>query len=212
MTRLICRGTLTNLPYALVRGERVYLRHPRNADVHEFTGLVISSRSFLHPWVTPASTPEAYARYLQNSRRASVCAFVICLVEDQRIIGVCNLSQIFRGKLQHAFLGYWVGAAFSGRGYMTDALHLALRYAFEKLKLHRIEANIQPENIDSRRLVARVGFRLVGLYPRYLKVVGRWRDHERWAIGREDWAVLVGGQFSPSARGSSRATSVPSPK
>ena len=110
----------------LVRGERVYLRHPRKADVHEFTGLVISSRSFLHPWVTPASTPEAYARYLQNSRRVSVCAFVICRVDDQRIMGVCDLSQIFRGNLQRAFLGYWVGAAFSGRGYMTDALHLAL--------------------------------------------------------------------------------------
>jgi ribosomal-protein-alanine N-acetyltransferase len=149
---------------------------------------VIASRSFLHPWVTPASTPEAYARYLQNSRRASVCAFVICRVEDQRIIGACNLSQIFRGNLRQAFLGYWVGAAFSGRGYMTDALQLALRYAFKNLKLHRIEANIQPENDDSKRLAARAGFRLEGFSPRYLKVVGRWRDHERWAISREDWA------------------------
>jgi len=178
----------TDLPYALVQGERVYLRHPRKADVDEFTRLVIASRSFLHPWVTPASTPEAYARYLQNSHRASVCAFVICRVEDQRIIGACNLSQIFRGNLRQAFLGYWVGAAFSGRGYMTDALYLALRYAFKNLKLHRIEANIQPENEDSKRLAARAGFRLEGFSPRYLKVVGRWRDHERWAICREDWA------------------------
>ena len=173
---------------ALVRGERVYLRHPRKADVHEFTRLVIASRSFLHPWVTPASTPEAYARYHQNSRRASVCAFVICRAEDKRIIGVCNLSQIFRASPRPAFLGYWVGAAFSGRGYMTDALHLVLRYAFENLKLQRIEANIQPENEDSKRLAARTGFRLEGFSPRYLKVVGRWRDHERWAICREDWA------------------------
>jgi ribosomal-protein-alanine N-acetyltransferase len=119
-----------------------------------------------------------------------MCAFVICLVEDRRIIGVCNLSQIFRGNLQQAFLGYWVGAAFSGRGYMTDALRLVLRYAFEDLKLHRIEANIQPENGDSKRLVARVGFRLEGFSPRYLKVVGRWRDHERWAICRDDWAGI----------------------
>ena len=180
----------TNLPYALVQGERVYLRHPRKADVQEFTRLVIASRSFLHPWVTPASTPEAYARYLQNSRRASVCAFVIFRVEDQRIIGACNLSQIFRGNLRQAFMGYWVGAAFSGRGHMTDALHLALRYAFKNLKLHRIEANIQPENEDSKRLAARAGFRLEGFSPRYLKVVGRWRDHERWAICREDWAGI----------------------
>ena len=179
------------LDAALVRGERVYLRHPRKDDVQEFTRLVIASRSFLHPWVTPASTAEAYARYLQNCRRASMSAFVICLVEDRRIIGVCNLSQIFRGNLQQAFLGYWVGAAFSGRGYMTDALRLVLRYAFENLKLHRIEANIQPENGDSKRLVTRVGFRLEGFSPRYLKVVGRWRDHERWAICREDWAGVA---------------------
>jgi [ribosomal protein S5]-alanine N-acetyltransferase len=176
---------------ALLRGDRVYLRPPRKADVQEFTRLVIASRSFLHPWVTPASTAEAYARYLQNCRRASMCAFVICLVEDQRIIGVCNLSQICRGNLQQAFLGYWVGAAFSGRGYMTDALRLALRYAFENLKLHRIEANIQPENGDSKRLATRVGFRLEGFSPRYLKVVGRWRDHEQWAMCREDWAGLA---------------------
>ena len=179
------------LDAALVRGERVYLRHPRKDDVQEFTRLVIASRSFLHPWVTPASTAEAYARYLQNCRRASMCAFVICRFEDQRIIGVCNLSQIFRGNLQQALLGYWVGAAFSGRGYMTDALRLVLRYGFENLKLHRIEANIQPENGDSKRLVTRVGFRLEGFSPRYLKVVGRWRDHERWAICREDWAGVA---------------------
>lgn len=178
---------VSNLPHALVRSERVYLRHPRKADVDEFTGLVISSRSFLHPWVTPASTPEAYARYLQNSRRVSVCAFVICRVDDQRIMGVCDLAQISQGNLQRAFLGYWVGAAFSGRGYMKDALHLALSFAFEKLKLREIEADVQPENIGSKGLVASVGFRFVGFYPRYLKVVGRWRDHERWAIGREDW-------------------------
>lgn len=103
-------------------------------------------------------------------------------------MGACNLSQIFRGNLRQAFLGYWVGAAFSGQGYMTEALHLALRYAFKNLKLHRIEANIQPENEDSKRLAARTGFRLEGFSPRYLKVVGRWRDHERWAICREDWA------------------------
>jgi ribosomal-protein-alanine N-acetyltransferase len=180
----------TNLSRTLVRGERVYLRHPRKADVHEFTRLVVASRSFLHPWVTPASTPEAYARYLLNSRRTSVCAFVICRVEDQRIIGVCNLSQIFPGDLRPAFLGYWVGAAFSGQGYMTDALNLVLRHAFENLKLQRIEANIQPENTNSRELVARVGFRLVGFYQRYLKVVGHWRDHERWVICRHYWASL----------------------
>jgi [ribosomal protein S5]-alanine N-acetyltransferase len=183
----------TSLPNSLVRGERVYLRHPRKADVLEFTRLVSASRSFLRPWVNPASTPEAYERYLQYSRRASVCALVISRILDHRIVGACNLSRMCRSNLPQASLGYWVGAEFSGRGYMTDALHLVLRYAFENLKLHRIEADIQPENADSKELVARVGFRLAGFSPRYLRVAARWTDHERWAIGREDWASLVRG-------------------
>lgn len=157
----------------------------------EFIRLVIASRRFLHPWVAPASSPEAYSRYLRYARRESVCACLVCRGDDLRIIGACTLSQIFRGNLKSAFLGYWVGAMFSGRGYMTEALCLLLSYAFENLRLHRIEANIQPENADSKALVTRIGFRMEGFSPRYLKVAGRWKDHERWAICREDWAEHV---------------------
>ena len=106
-------------------------------------------------------------------------------------MGVCNLSQIFLGNLKSAFLGYWVGAKFAGQGYMTEALDLLLSYAFETLRLHRIEANIQPENAQSKSLVVRIGFCLEGFSPQYLKVAGRWKDHERWAIRREDWVRRV---------------------
>jgi [ribosomal protein S5]-alanine N-acetyltransferase len=157
----------------------------------EFTRLVIASRRFLHPWVTPAATPEAYERYLQLSRRKSMCACLVCRSEDSGIMGVCSLSQIFLGNLQHAFLSYWIGARFSGQGYMTEALDLLLSHAFETLRLHRIEADIQPENVHSKALAARIGFRMVGFVPRYLKVAGRWKDHERWTIGRKEWAKRV---------------------
>src|ERR1700745_3841005 len=95
-----------NLSSALVAGTKVYLRHPRKSDMDEFTRLVIASRSFLHPWVAPATTPEAYERYLQLSRRKSRCTCLVCRSEDSGIIGVCSLSQIFLGNLQHAFVGY----------------------------------------------------------------------------------------------------------
>jgi [ribosomal protein S5]-alanine N-acetyltransferase len=111
-------------------------------------------------------------------------------------MGVCNLSQIFLGNLKSAFLGYWIGATFAGQGYMTEALDLVLSYAFENLRLHRVEANIQPENVDSKALVRRIGFRLEGFSPRYLKVAGRWKDHERWAICRDDWVERVRGRTS----------------
>jgi [ribosomal protein S5]-alanine N-acetyltransferase len=176
-----------NLPNFLVAGSRVFLRHPGKGDMDEFTRLVVASRRFLHPWVTPASTPQAYTRHLQYCRRKSVCACLVCRTEDFKIMGVCNLSQIFLGNLKSAFLGYWIGARFAGQGYMTEALELVLSYAFETLRLHRIEANIQPENARSIALVVRIGFSLEGFSPRYLKVAGRWKDHERWAIRREDW-------------------------
>jgi len=78
-------------------------------------------------------------------------------------------------------------AAFAGQGYMTEGMRLALAQAFGPLKLHRLEANIQPANTDSIALVKRLGFKREGYSPRYLKIGGRWQDHERWAVLREDW-------------------------
>jgi len=103
------------------------------------------------------------------------------------MLGVFNLSQIYRGNFGSAYLGYYGHAGFAGRGYMREGLDLVVRYAFGKLGLHRIEANIQPGNPKSIALVERCGFIREGFSPRYLKVAGRWRDHERWAITVERW-------------------------
>ncbi|MFT5286394.1 MAG: ribosomal-protein-alanine N-acetyltransferase [Planctomycetota bacterium] len=70
---------------------------------------------------------------------------------------------------------------------MTEGLQFIMKHAFERLELHRIEANIIPTNAPSKALVKRAGFRLEGLSPRYLKIAGAWQDHERWAITVEDW-------------------------
>jgi ribosomal-protein-alanine N-acetyltransferase len=103
---------------------------------------------------------------------------------------ITNISEIVRGPFKSAFLGYGGVAGYERRGYMTEALQLVLRQAFTKLGLHRLEANIQPGNTASIALAKRCGFELEGFSPRYLKVGGRWRDHERWAIRAESWRAL----------------------
>ena len=98
-----------------------------------------------------------------------------------------SISVRSRRNFQNAIVGFWAVAEFAGRGYMLEGLRLAIKLAFSDLRLHRLEANIQPKNLSSKKLVQRIGFQLEGFSPRYLKVDGRWRDHERWAICREEW-------------------------
>ena len=86
-----------------------------------------------------------------------------------------------------AIAGVYAEQPFAGQGYMGEGMQLVLRHAFTTMKLHRVEANVQPENVASIALAKRSGFRLEGFSPRYLKVAGRWRDHQRWAILSEDW-------------------------
>ena len=111
-------------------------------------------------------------------------------IEDGAIVGFFNVSEIIRGKLSSAFLGYGGVAEFAGLGYMTEGMELVLREAFTALGLHRLEANIQPGNLASKALAERCGFVYEGFSERYLKVGGRWRDHERWAIRAEQWRAL----------------------
>jgi ribosomal-protein-alanine N-acetyltransferase len=95
---------------------------------------------------------------------------------------VININCIVGGTFQSAYLGYYVGAPFARRGYMVEGMKLVTRYAFDEIKLHRVEANVQPGNIASVALVRKCGFRKEGFSPRYLKIFGDWRDHERWAL------------------------------
>lgn len=172
---------------ALETGSIVYLRLPRAKDCQEFINLNRASIRFYRGLATPIITPEQFASYIKRCKRDDYKGFLICLKQDDTIVGSVNLSQIFRGGFQSAYLGYQVGAPFAGQGYMTEALELVLRHAFDTLRLHRLEANIQPGNRASIALVQRAGFTKEGYSRRYLKIGGRWRDHERWAIVADDW-------------------------
>jgi ribosomal-protein-alanine N-acetyltransferase len=168
------------------------LRAPTVADCEPFIAAMRSSRRLHAGWLTAPSTPAAFEVLLERAREEAFEPMLVCLVEGGAIAGFFNISQIIRGPLQSAFLGYGAVAAHAGRGYMTEGLGLVLRRAFTELRLHRLEANIQPGNAPSIALVKRCGFVREGFSERYLKVAGRWRDHQRWAIRAEQWREHYG--------------------
>jgi [ribosomal protein S5]-alanine N-acetyltransferase len=166
---------------------QVFLRPPDRDDRDEFVSLMRASRSFHRPWAIAPTDDDRFSAYLVDARRPDFEAMLVCRVEDLAIVGFFNLSQIARGSLQSAYLGYAVGKRFARQGYMGDGIQLVLRHAFLGLRLHRVEANIQPGNRASIALAQSAGFRREGFSPRYLKIGGRWRDHERWAILADEW-------------------------
>jgi ribosomal-protein-alanine N-acetyltransferase len=166
---------------------RVLLRPPQSQDQAELLAAVRRSRALHHPWLHPPKDAKSYDSYLRALEHPSRAGFFVCLQDGGEIAGVVNLSEIVRGGFQSAYLGYYAFLPHAGCGLMTEGLPLVLRHAFLKMRLHRLEANIQPDNRASIALVEKLGFRKEGFSPRYLKIGGRWRDHERWAVLREDW-------------------------
>jgi [ribosomal protein S5]-alanine N-acetyltransferase len=174
------------LSHALETGDRVFIRHPTPDDRKEFLERARASARLHAPWIVAPSGDE-FDDYLLRAGTDLVLAFLICRVEDEAIAGVVNVSQIVRSNFRSAYLGYYAFEPFAGRGYMAEGIRLVLRHAFGAQGLHRIEANIQPGNERSARLVDAIGFRREGFSPRYLKIRGRWRDHDRWAILAEEF-------------------------
>jgi [ribosomal protein S5]-alanine N-acetyltransferase len=159
------------------RPGRVVLRHPDRADLPALLALARGSRRLHRPWVILPTEEAAFEAFVEQADSARFQAFLICLQKTGGIVGVA----IFSGVFQSAYLGFYANQPYAGRGLMKEGLQLALRQAFRGLKLHRVEANIQPGNERSLALVQSLDFHKEGFSPRYLKIGGRWRDHERWA-------------------------------
>jgi len=168
----------------------VRIHHPSPADQADLLAMNAASRSFHAPWAHPPLDAAAFRELLERSARDDTASFLVRRTEDDALVGVFVLSQIFRKAFQNAYLGYYGSAAHAGRGYMRQGLALVLDEAFGPLGLHRVEANIQPGNDVSIALARGAGFRREGFSPRYLKIGGRWRDHERFAMLAEDWRKL----------------------
>jgi ribosomal-protein-alanine N-acetyltransferase len=179
---------------ATIAGARVYLRPPQLRDAAAFLAAAKASHALHGPWTRPPETRARFAAFVARfAPRAAITTHAGYLVfrrEDDALVGVFNFSEIVRGAFQSAYLGYFAFAPHAGSGYMTEGMALALDIAFVRLKLHRVEVNIQPTNIRSLRLAQRIGFTREGFSRRYVKIAGRWRDHVRLAILAEDWRKL----------------------
>jgi ribosomal-protein-alanine N-acetyltransferase len=166
----------------------VTIRPLQQGDCEAFLLAVRRSRVLHGSWIAPkARTPKEFASYLQRFASDQHCGHLVIHRSSGGIVGVININDVIRGAFQSASLGYYAFVPYAGQGLMRQGMLLVLRYAFEKLKLHRLEANIQPENRASIALVQTCGFVCEGTSRRLLKVRGRWRDHERWALLSEDF-------------------------
>lgn len=166
--------------------KKVTLRCPLLADEQAFLQAIRRSQSLHNPWVFPPSNKEDYLRYLDRISQKDQISYFVC-TEDNCIAGVFNISEIVRGCFQSAYLGFYSMAEYAGKGYMSAGLKLLLEKTFTEHSLHRLEANIQPQNTSSILLIKANGFKKEGYSPRYLKINETWCDHERWALTYEDW-------------------------
>jgi len=166
---------------------RVIIRPVHASDGAELVAGNLASIILHEPWVSPCRDHASFLGYLSRCDGDRSLGFIARERETGRIVGIVNLSEIVRGFFQSAYMGYYGIAGMSGRGLMGEAVRLVVTHAFRELGLHRIEANIQPGNEPSRALAKRLGFRQEGYSPRYLKISGEWRDHERWAILSDEW-------------------------
>ncbi len=182
------------VPAATITGANVYLRPPRPSDAEAFLAAVRASTALHRGWTSAPRTPAGYAKFVQRYATRGVhrihAGFFVFRKTDHALVGVYNFSEIVHGAFQSAYLGYFAFAPQAGKGLMSEGLALALDIAFRKVRLHRVEVNIQPNNERSLALATRAGFTREGYSRRYVKIGGRWRDHVRFAMLAEDWRVL----------------------
>ncbi|MEF9883353.1 GNAT family N-acetyltransferase [Streptomyces sp. P9-A4] len=161
---------------------RVELSPLTLADEAEFCALVSASAELHGPWIQLPATAEDFRSWMERFRDGTTLGFLIRARDTGAAVGMVNINSIIRGRYQGASIGYAAFAPSAGRGYMTEGVTAVLDHAFTDLRLHRLEANIQPGNKASLSLVQRLGFRYEGLSPAYLFIDGAWRDHERWSL------------------------------
>ena len=152
---------------------------------------------WLKPWEpqanfrdgNPSESQKAFAMRCsaRDRERELGTGWAFGVFHNENLLGELNLSNVVRGAFQNAHIGYWTDQDNAGRGYMPEALVVAMQFAFEDIGLHRLQISIVPRNLPSRRVVEKLNLRCEGLAERYLEIAGVWEDHLRFAITVEEW-------------------------
>ncbi len=172
-----------------ITGAGVSLRAPHSGDYGEWAALREVSRDFLVPWeptwpeddLTRGAFRRRLRRYADDKRSDLAYAFLIFRSSDNAMVGGLTLANIRRGVAQAGSIGYWVGAPFARKGYMTAAVRALIPYCFKTLRLHRLEAACIPSNTASVGLLEKTGFTREGYARSYLCINGTWQDHLLYA-------------------------------
>jgi ribosomal-protein-alanine N-acetyltransferase len=167
-------------------------------DHEAWRAIRIRSRDWVEPWEPlpdpgtpdPVHDREAFrgrcAAWDRQRQFDTAYGFGLFLC-DGTLVGEISLGSVLRGPFQSSFIGYWIDAAHAGRGYVPEGVVLIIRYGFETLGLHRLEASIVPRNAKSRRVAEKLGLRDEGTALRFLQIRGVWEDHVRYGITVEEW-------------------------
>ena len=177
----------------LIEGAGVFLRAPQSGDYAEWAALRETSRGFLTPWeptwpaddLTRGAFRRRLRRYAEDQRNDQAYAYFLFRSGDQVLVGGLTLANLRRGVAQAGSLGYWIGAPYARRGYMSAAVTALIPYAFTTLRLHRLEAACIPTNAASISLLEKTGFEREGYAREYLCINGQWQDHLLYARHRD---------------------------
>jgi [ribosomal protein S5]-alanine N-acetyltransferase len=178
-----------------IQGEKIYIRFFEESDAEAYTKLQLRNREFFKKYVTTRSeefyTLEYQRQFIKNTitgrEKDERYVFGIFETHTNEVMGNVALTEVLRGPLQSCYIGYSLDLGCNGRGYMSEAVKLAVAYGFDKLQLHRIEAGVMPHNLGSIRVLEKAGFVKEGIARKNVNINGNWEDHQVLAIIEEDY-------------------------
>lgn len=174
--------------------ERLYLRAPIQTDYRQWSELRLASKEFLTPW-EPTWSPDHLSRKSfsnrvywsqKNINGGTAIPLFMFRRDDDALVGAITLDNIRHGPAQTATMGYWIGHPFARQGYMTEGLRAMVHYAFNTMDMSRVESACLPENVASRGVLEKCGYKYEGVAQAYIQINGRWRTHVLYAALRAD--------------------------